>query len=194
MKVDPTLKYAWINIPKCASSFVQKALSDNGWNDVPNDLIDTIASSPNVKKLVVLRDPVERWISGFSQCMSDRPHPELLSLLDNKAFWHIVELNPVFDDHTEYQHRFIGDAQNLEYIYMQTTAPNEFYKSISAWIRTTGGKADFDNWKNPVNPASNDDNKLAINNKISVQFSKYMLTNLHKKDYELFERYDRFTN
>ena len=102
MKVDPTLKYAWINIPKCASSFVQKSLSDNGWNDVPNDLIDTIASSPNVKKLVVLRDP--------------------------------------------------------------------------------------------VNPASNDDNKLAINNKISVQFSKYMLTNLHKKDYELFERYDRFTN
>ena len=54
MKVDPTLKYAWINIPKNASSFIQKALGDNKWNDVPDDLINSIAESPNIKKLFMI--------------------------------------------------------------------------------------------------------------------------------------------
>ena len=194
MKVDPTLKYAWINIPKNGSSFIQKVLDDNAWNDVPDELIDSIAKSPSVKKIVVLRDPVERWISGFAQCMSDR-NINILDLLDNNKFISTVMLNPVYDDHTEYQHRFIGNAQNLEYIYMQKSRPNEFYRLLTAWIRNTGGTASFDNWKDPVNPASNNANKLAINNKLSVQFNKdTVLKDLHKKDYELFEKYDRFTN
>jgi hypothetical protein len=194
MKVDPTLKYAWINIPKNGSSFIQKALDDNAWNEVHDDLISSIAESPSVKKLVVLRDPVERWISGFAQCMSDR-NINILDLLDNSKFINTIMLNPVYDDHTEYQHRFIGNAQNLEYIYMQKTRPNEFYRLTAAWIRKTGGVADFDNWQDPVNPASNNANKLAINNKLSVQFNKdKVLKDLHKTDYELFEKYDRFTN
>ena len=194
MKVDPTLKYAWINIPKNGSSFIQKALDDNAWNDVHDDLISSIAESPSVKKLVVLRDPIERWISGFAQCMSDR-NINILDLLDNSKFINTIMLNPVYDDHTEYQNRFIGNAQNLEYIYMQKTRPNEFYRLTAAWIRKTGGVADFDNWQDPVNPASNNANKLAINNKLSVQFNKdKVLKDLHKTDYELFEKYDRFTN
>jgi hypothetical protein len=194
MKVDPTLKYAWINIPKNGSSFIQKALDDNAWNDVHDDLISSIAESPSVKKLVVLRDPIERWISGFAQCMSDR-NINILDLLDNSTFINTIMLNPVYDDHTEYQHRFIDNAQNLEYIYMQKTRPNEFYRLLAAWIRKTGGVADFDNWQDPVNPASNNANKLAINNKLSVQFNKdKVLKDLHKTDYELFEKYDRFTN
>ena len=194
MKVDPTLKYAWINIPKNGSSFIQKVLDDNAWNDVPEDLIDAIIESFSVKKIVVLRDPVERWISGFAQCISDR-HIDILDLIDNKKFLSTVMLNPVYDDHTEYQHRFIGNAQNLEYIYMQKNRPNKFYRLFAAWIRSTGGVADFDNWQDPINPASNNANKLAINNKLSVQFNKdKALKDLHKTDYELFEKYERFTN
>ena len=194
MKVDPTLKYAWINIPKNGSSFIQKVLDDNAWNNVPEDLISSIAESPSVKKIVILRDPVERWISGFAQCMSDR-NINIWDLLDDPKFINTIMLNPVYDDHTEYQHRFIGNAQNLEYIYMQKTRPNEFYRLLAAWIRKTGGVANFDNWRDPVNPASNNANKLAINNKLSVQFNKdSVLKNLHKTDYELFEKYERFTN
>ena len=78
---------------------------------------------------------------------------------------------------------------------MQKSRPNEFYRLLAAWIRNTGGVANFDNWQDPVNPASNNANKLAINNKLSVQFNKdKMLKDLHKRDYELLEKYDRFTN
>lgn len=194
MKVDPALKYAWINIPKNGSSFIQKVLDDNAWNDVPDDLINSIEDSPSIKKLVVLRDPVERWISGFAQCMSDQ-HIDILGLLDNDTFKSTIMLNPVYDDHTEYQHRFIGNAQNLVYIYMVKSRPNDFYRLLSAWIRKTGGVADFDNWRDPVNPAKNNANKLAIYNKLREQFYKdKTLKDLHKKDYELLNKYDKFTN
>ena len=194
MKVDPKLKYAWINIPKCASSFVQKALDDNGWNNVPEDCIQALSESESIKKLVVLRDPVDRWISGFAQCMTDRPHSEMLELLKQDAFWHTLALNPVLDDHTEYQYRFIGKAKNLEYIYLQPSKPNKFYREFAQWVRNTGGTADFDHWKDPINPAKNNSAKLDIIENISVQFKKNTLMDLHKKDYQLLERYDRFTN
>ena len=193
MKVDPTLKYAWINIPKNASSFVQKALDDNKWNDVPDDLINSIAESPNIKKLVVLRDPVERWISGFAECWAD--HDNILDLLDSNTFYDTVQKNPVYDDHTEYQHRFIGKAQNLQYIYMQKNGINKFYKLLGAWIKRTGGFAEFDNYQNPTNPASNNPNKVAIVKKLSAYCKQdNNISNLHKKDYELLEHYETFTN
>ena len=193
MKVDPTLKYAWINIPKNASSFVQKALDDNKWNDVPDDLINSIAESPNIKKLVVLRDPVERWISGFAECWMD--HDDILDLLDSDVFYDTVQKNPVYDDHTEYQHRFIGKAQNLQYIYMQKNGINKFYKLLGAWIKRTGGFAEFDNYQNPTNPASNNPNKVAIVKKLSAYCKQdNNISNLHKKDYELLEQYEKFTN
>ena len=193
MKVDPTLKYAWINIPKNASSFIQKALGDNKWNDVPDDLINSIAESPNIKKLVVLRDPVERWISGFAECWAD--HDNILDLLDSNTFYDTVQKNPVYDDHTEYQHRFIGKAQNLQYIYMQKNGINKFYKLLGAWIKRTGGFAEFDNYQNPTNPASNNPNKVAIVKKLSAYCKQdNNISNLHKKDYELLEQYEKFTN
>ena len=193
MKVDPTLKYAWINIPKNASSFIQKALDDNKWNDVPDDLINSIAESPNIKKLVVLRDPVERWISGFAECWAD--HDNILDLLDSDVFFDTVQKNPVYDDHTEYQHRFIGKAQNLQYIYMQKNGINKFYKLLGAWIKRTGGFAEFDNYQNPTNPASNNPNKVAIVKKLSAYCKQdNNISNLHKKDYELLEQYEKFTN
>ena len=193
MKVDPTLKYAWINIPKNASSFIQTALDDNKWNDVPDDLINSIAESPNIKKLVVLRDPVERWISGFAECWAD--HDNILDLLDSDVFFDTVQKNPVYDDHTEYQHRFIGKAQNLQYIYMQKNGINKFYKLLGAWIKRTGGFAEFDNYQNPTNPASNNPNKVAIVKKLSAYCKQdNNISNLHKKDYELLEQYEQFTN
>ena len=193
MKVDPTLKYAWINIPKNASSFIQKALDDNKWNDVPDDLINSIAESPNIKKLVVLRDPVERWISGFAECWAD--HDNILDLLDSNTFYDTVQKNPVYDDHTEYQHRFIGKAQNLQYIYMQKNGINKFYKLLGAWIKRTGGFAEFDHFQDLTNPSSNDPNKVAIVKKLS-EYCKQdnNISNLHKKDYELLEHYEKFTN
>jgi len=194
MKVDPTLNYAWINIPKCASSFVQKVLDDNGWQDVPNDLIDRFIESASISKIAILRDPVKRWISGFSQCMSDQ-NMDAVKLLHDKDFWNTLVMNPVYDDHTEYQHRFIGNAVNLQYIYLDKASPNDFYRHLTSFVRSTGGNADFDTWTSLTNPAENDPHKHAIYQELTKLLSNDdIIEKAHKTDYELLGKYDRFTN
>ena len=64
--ISPNLNHAWVNIPKNCSSFIQKVLDDNGWIMVKHDLVDSILSSSSIEKIVVLRDPLQRWISGFA--------------------------------------------------------------------------------------------------------------------------------
>jgi hypothetical protein len=203
--VSPDLKHAWINIPKNASSFCHTVFTNNGWTMChEDDLVDGILLAHTIKKIVVLRDPVERWISGFSQCMTDSPHKDLLELLDNNAFWHTVRINPVFDDHTEYQHRFIGAAQNVKYINMQSrnthneiSDPNRFYRDLTAFVRSTGGTSDFQYWEEPTNPAENDPKKIAIYNKLRAIIKEKdhrncILREAFTKDYELYNTLQKF--
>lgn len=198
--VSPGLEYAWINIPKNASSFCQKVFSDNNWIMCHNDdLVDGILSAHTVKKIVVLRDPVHRWISGFAQCMADRFTNDILDLLDNKAFWQTLYLNPIYDDHTEYQHRFIGPAQNVQYIYMRNriTDTNRFYRDLTEYVRNAGGTSEFQHWKEPVNPAENNPLKIAIYNKLHAIIKEHkdyysILKEVHRRDYELLNTLPKF--
>ena len=203
--VSPGLTHAWVNIPKNASSFCQKVFDDNGWTMChTDDLVDGILLAHTIKKIVVLRDPVERWISGFAQCMADHYTPHVLDLLDNHAFWQTLRFNPVFDDHTEYQHRFIGAAQNVKYINLQSrntenaiSDPNRFYRDLTAFVRSFGGTSEFQHWDEPTNPAENDLEKITIYNKLRAiikENKEYynILKNSHRKDYELFNKLQKF--
>jgi len=203
--VSPGLTHAWINIPKNASSFCQKVFDDNGWTMChTDDLVDGILLAHTIKKIVVLRDPVERWISGFAQCMADHHTSNVLDLLDNDAFWQTLRFNPVFDDHTEYQHRFIGAAQNVKYINMQSrnteniiSDPNRFYRDLTEFVRNAGGTSEFQYWKEPTNPAENDPGKFAIFKKLHAIIKERkdyysILKNAHSKDYELYNTLTKF--
>ena len=203
--VSPGLTHAWINIPKNASSFCQKVFDDNGWTMChTDDLVDGILLAHTIKKIVVLRDPLERWISGFAQCMADHHTKDVLALLDNDAFWQTLRFNPVFDDHTEYQHRFIGAAQNVKYINMQPrntnnkiSDPNRFYRDLTAFVRSTGGTSEFQYWKEPTNPAENDPEKIAIFKKLHAIIKERkdhynILENAHSRDYELYNTLTKF--
>ena len=203
--VSPGLTHAWINIPKNASSFCQKVFDDNGWKMChSDDLVDGILLAHTIKKIVVLRDPIERWISGFAQCMADHHTPNVLELLDNPAFWQTLRFNPVFDDHTEYQHRFIGAAQNVKYINLQTrtqdlqyTDTNKFYRDLTTFVRNAGGTSEFQYWKEPTNPAENDPGKFAIFKKLHAIIKERkdyynILKNAHSKDYELYNTLTKF--
>ncbi|MBL4641215.1 MAG: DUF2723 domain-containing protein, partial [Verrucomicrobiales bacterium] len=70
-----------------------------------------------IKKMCVLRDPVDRWISGFAECFCFMDVQNIHELLNLDSFWDTLLKNPVYDDHTEYQHRFVSVATNVKYIY-----------------------------------------------------------------------------
>ena len=215
-KIHPSLKYAWINIPKNCSSFVQKVLDYNGWINLKDDMIDIVLSTESIEKFVILRDPVQRWMSGFAETfgIQDGWDPilnidlnDLDTLLDNDAWWKIVYINPVMCFHTEMQHRYISNAKNVKYIKIQDkhpynvpeniSQPNRFYKEFSNYIISTGGTSNFMNWNELTNPVYNDKNKLRIYNKIIDCIKRNPniikeLTDSHWVDYELFNKLQRF--
>ena len=215
-KIHPSFKYAWINIPKNCSSFIQKVLDDNGWINLDSSMIDIILQTDSIEKLVVLRDPVQRWISGFAETfgIQDEWDPilnidlhKLDTLLDMDSFWKIVYVNPVMCFHTEHQYRFISNAKNVKYIKMQdknkydltrVNDTNKFYRDFSDYIAHTGGESNFRHWTELTNPVNSDNKKFRVYNKILNTIEKdpsikKELTDSHEQDYELFHKLERFT-
>jgi len=211
--LSPNLKHAWISIPKNCSSFIQKVLDDNGWSKLHGDVADSILATDSIKKIVVLRDPVQRWMSGFAETYglgSDLSRKinldKLEKLLDNDVFWEMVYTNPVMCPHTELQHRFIGSAKNVRYIKMQdkqpnansVTDPNRFYRELTDYIRYIGGTSEFQFWSELTNPVTNDEGKLRVYNKIQEVMEsnpeiKDNLLDAHEQDYQLFNELKRFS-
>jgi hypothetical protein len=162
--VNPKLNCIWINIPKNASSFMQKLLQDNGWKEPDRSIVNELVLS-DIRKFAVLRNPIKRWTSGFAECFMHQPG--IIDLLDNQDFLKAVALNPVYDDHTELQSSFCPNLTNLEYIILHShRSATDFYNSINQWMINEGHETDVGRWTDPVNPSSNDPFKHSINSKL----------------------------
>jgi len=123
--LSPDGKHFYIGIPKNASSFLGAWLTENGWqimNFKGLDVRNTNTDAPILEDIVVvLRDPIERFVSGFSQyVMSMIVQPPwsrtmpVFDITDFRKFWPMVErimvdVGPFFDDHTWPQYYFHED-------------------------------------------------------------------------------------
>ena len=162
--INPKLNCIWINIPKNASSFMQKLLQDNGWREPDQSVVKKLITS-DIRKFAILRNPVKRWVSGFAECFMEQPG--IIDLLDSEDFLKTVALNPVFDAHTELQSVFCPNVTNLEYIILHSYAnAQEFFNNINQWMINEGYETDVGRWNDPVNPSSNDPVKHSINIKL----------------------------
>jgi len=113
--ISPDCKSFYVNIPKNASSFINPWLWENDWEfSKGNDQISEV--------LIVLRDPVERFISGFTQYIQgnilfttfDYGAPTL-TIEKLNEYWPMVERfmgDQVvwFDDHTWFQNYYVKDV------------------------------------------------------------------------------------
>lgn len=61
--LSPDKKYFLLLIPKNASTFLSNCLTANGWT---HSGINGLHYTDQYKQIVFLRDPVERWLSGFA--------------------------------------------------------------------------------------------------------------------------------
>ena len=102
-KSDTDLMY--INIPKNASSWVKLVLGQQGW-EFYNYHTDNLNKQP----VVVLRDPVDRWLSGIAEYMY-LYHRNIDTVDLPKSFFDLVFGQVAFDDHTERQILFL---QNID--------------------------------------------------------------------------------
>ena len=105
-KSDTNLMY--VNIPKNASSWTKPNLKDWGWENY-NYHTDNLYHK---HALVVLRDPIERWLSGIAEYMY-LYHKNLDTAHFSNCFFDLVFDRIAFDDHTEQQVLFI-EGLNLD--------------------------------------------------------------------------------
>lgn len=101
------LKHCYVNIPKNASSFLREIFKDTGWKHMHLGMhMDILAT------IIVLRDPIERWITGIAQHITTNVLGENFGSThyleqSNELVERIIFDQIVFDDHTEQQSWFL---------------------------------------------------------------------------------------
>ena len=110
----------YLNIPKNASTYLSNLLRENNWlhwniRDNPNNIKKTLA---------VIRDPVDRWISGFATYAtlhlfgpgygSDHVLQDFNSLTEKIIFDQII-----FDDHTDFQVNYVQQIADHAPVYFR---------------------------------------------------------------------------
>lgn len=113
------IKQCYINIPKNASSFLREVFKDSGWKHMHLGMNMDINAS-----IIVLRDPIDRWITGISQHITTNILGENFGSThyiehDNELTQRIIFDQVVFDDHTEQQTWFLEpfDLDNAMFFY-----------------------------------------------------------------------------
>ena len=99
---SPTSDLMYVNIPKNASSWTKPNLLDLGW-EFYNYHYDHMYQKHS---MVILRDPVERWLSGICEYFT-LYHRDVDTTEFNSAYYELVIDQVTFDDHTEKQVYFI---------------------------------------------------------------------------------------
>jgi hypothetical protein len=177
---SPNTDLMYVNIPKNASSWTKPNLKDWGWefyNYHADNLYDKHA-------LVVLRDPVDRWLSGIAEYMY-LYHRNIDVAHLSKPFFDLVFEKVSFDDHTDLQILFIEGLKNCTFLLC-----NENYKlNFSNFLKDNGFNNSYQNYENQHVTAFDsgrkkfkDIFKLAMdNNKSYQQKIKWHF----QKDYEL---------
>jgi len=187
--ISPDATKFYINIPKNASTFISSWLMTSGWSStaVGNrginwNKIDDI--------IVVMRDPVDRWISGISQYIkghilgSDSPERFILSYTELTEKF--IENNlDIFDDHVWPQHCFFENIlldTERKYMYICPNFEETMKKELNLM------------WPIPntvyYNKSEDDDDlrklKAFFKERVKVNNNLHnAIKNIYKKDYNI---------
>jgi hypothetical protein len=146
--LSPAKDWAYINIPKNSSTSVKNSLTHNGWevfwlrSDVEDDLF---IDESKLKYLVLLRDPVSRWISGISEYLT-MYHSDAIDelcceeglnetpLYGQRLAIDIIFNQFCFDDHTDTQISYLHgiDLSSCHFIFID----DNLEKNLNKFLRS----------------------------------------------------------
>jgi hypothetical protein len=140
----------YLNIPKNASTYLTNLFLSNGW--IHYNLFESPCPT---QAIVVLRDPVERWISGYATYAagwvlgfgygSDHFKEDYNNLTERIIFDQLI-----FDDHTTEQVKFIEQIKDIPTTYFKLN--HKLGKNLENFL-----KCNLD-LNNPVNANIGEDN------------------------------------
>ena len=125
----------YIPIPKNSSSYIGQLLLKNNWN-IGNFLTTDLT---NKQLIILLRDPVDRWISGMAEylCSSllknGRTSDDIIKNWNN-IVQDLVFDRVIFDDHTEKQVYFIQSIPIENCVFFNSTKQPE--QAVKQYLTT----------------------------------------------------------
>lgn len=191
--VSPDFKHFYLNIPKNSSSGVKSTLLASGWE------YGNIHDYPDAKVFAILRDPINRWISGVVEYLLmyhqntidsiiEPNNHECWPLLGDKLGFSILFDRITFDDHTERQAVFLQglDLSRFTWFYINS----DFNTVLSKYLTEIGC---VDTFHTNENAASDVPKKQSLKKLIKYivdtdEYKKYNLTQWHWCDYKLIEQ------
>lgn len=104
----------YVNIPKNATSWTKPNLMDFGWESYNFHEHEHLQDR---HAMVVLRDPLDRWISGIAEYFA-LYHPDAGETPWPKPMYDVLFDRVVFDDHTEQQVKFLHGLDTMRCTFM----------------------------------------------------------------------------
>jgi hypothetical protein len=191
--VDSISKLIYVQIPKNASCWFKHHFMPA---DAYNYYKDGFDDNENLA-LVVLRDPVERWISGIAQYLVGFT-PGHKFYIDN-IDWESLTTQVVLDEHTQPQSDFIANlpTDNIVWFKCDSNLPNnfiDFMKKYNVNIKLLDENNDVTNIFNvtkKVQPGSHTVAQQTIVDKIINNLNenpKYLdrIKEFYQNDYKLY--------
>ena len=176
---------SFITIPKNASSIVSWVLIYYlKWEQIP--LFDKSMTANNI---VILRDPLERWMSGVAEFLSrtgfkDLSEQVITDMLRNPAFDQILINAPYFDEHT---------IPQVSYLHNLPLPNITFFKLTECIVTDILEYLNID----PVTPPQQENSKIKklIKNELMTKIAEdpllaQIIKDQYAEDYQLIDMVD----
>ena len=126
INVDPVLygisRLIYVNIPKNASSWISLQFNQGINHDAENINYYDIVDLAQCRFIVILRDPLDRWISGMTQMIYTEPKTDLDGVANNMNIntfdWELGMEKIEYDNHTQKQVDFIYSIPHNQIIWL----------------------------------------------------------------------------
>lgn len=164
-------KLIFVSIPKNASTWVGENYFHNR-NNAKNFMytdIENIVKIHRCKFIVILRDPLDRWISGMTQMIYTEPdqHFTMINPMYIDTFdWETVIATVAYDNHTQKQIHFtrVVPFANIVWLKFDDNLKENFIDLMSSYgVQLIKNEGSTDNAANITN---NNDKKISVMNKI----------------------------
>jgi hypothetical protein len=132
----PNSALMYVHIPKNASSWTKPNLLDWGW-----EYYNYHTDGLNKHALVILRDPIDRWLSGIAEYLT-LYHPTMQVPFKETA--DLIFDRVTFDDHTEKQVKFLHGLNTDNCTFMR--CDSNYRSNFSNFIATKLGDNRYHNY------------------------------------------------
>ena len=178
-------------IPKNSSSYLRTWLKKEQWVELT--MSDHILNRPHkIHQLAIIRDPMDRWLSGITQFLFDVFHS--LNPIENhwEAIFRIITAQPNQDAHTTPQAEFFYNytIDHFDFLYLEDFASNK--NKIKDWAIKSNQKFAYLDSTAPNNQTREEKIKTSILDFLKINLNnntefKQKIINYYEVDYKLIK-------